>query len=153
MRSVRENKNNVHLENRLTTDLGKHVGLDAVDVRRAELDEHARDRFPRLRGSQAAAAAARCRQLFDVEALLGALAAEIGGLAEDSSAESFPRAFLTWASEHMTDQHVLLDEETFSRIEVEQPLALAILETLFLGRPRAAAGELYRDKELQGLFR
>jgi len=135
--------NPTHYENRLTADLGPRLGLNADDVRRAHLDAHAESRFKRLEDQEAEAAAARCRQLFDGEALLSAIVAEVNGLCAESAPESVPRQFLCWASAHLSARHALLDEETSTQLDVDRGLALAILEALFLGRPASEALETH----------
>jgi len=145
--------NPTHYENRLTEDLGDLLGLSMDNVRRAELDEHARQRFPRIQGKEKKAAAARCRKLFDVEALVHALAAQLNGFNAESPAESLPRRFLDWAIKAMTEKHLVFDEHTCTRVEVAGPLALAIIEALFLGPSALPSEEMYRGVCLRDLFR
>mmetsp|Transcript_41721 Transcript_41721/g.129249 ORF Transcript_41721/g.129249 Transcript_41721/m.129249 type:complete len:374 (-) Transcript_41721:148-1269(-) len=149
---ARDDSNPTHYENRLTADLGPHLGLNADDVRRAELDEHARTRYQRLHGADAEAAAARCRELFDVEALLSAFVAEVNSFHAGSPPESLPRCFLDWASQHLSQKHAVMDAETCMRVDVDRSFALAVLEALFLGQPADMQG-LYRGVPLRRLFR
>lgn len=141
-----------HYENRLTADLGFQLGLNASDVRRAELDEHARSRFPELKAHEMNAAAARARELFDVEALLHALVSELNSFSATSGPESLPKLFLDWASENMAEKHVVFDEETCTRVEVDCMLAMAVLEFVFLGQVGSLANETYRDTTIRDLF-
>merc|ERR550537_1954154 len=95
---VIEPGNPTHYENRLTADLGDLLGFNKDDIRRATLDEHARQRFPCLKGpTELLRATARCQELFDFGAFLKAFMAEINGFNADSSADSLPRLFLDWA--------------------------------------------------------
>lgn len=141
-----------HYENRLTADLGNLLGLDAADVRRASLDQHAHRRFAPVREPEASAAAARCRELFDVDALLKALASEVNSLDEDSTSASLPRIFLEWAESKVPQRHVVLDEVSCSRIDIDESFTLAVLEVLYFGYPKAAANEFYRGERLSDLF-
>merc|ERR1712060_767263 len=86
-----------HYENRLTQDIGDELGLNKDDIRRAMLDEHA-GRFPCLSREEQLSAAARCRELFDVEALMKALMMEVNSFDQNSSPQSLPLQFLNWAS-------------------------------------------------------
>merc|ERR1712187_495957 len=63
--NLSEDENPVHYENRLTADLGDLLGLNAADVRRARLDQHALSRFRSISGTREAEKVAnRCRELF-----------------------------------------------------------------------------------------
>jgi len=137
-----------HYENRLTADLGQQLGINANDVRRATLDEHASSRFARVRGADADAAILRARELFDIAALLQALVSELNSFTVDSSPESLPQLFLKWADQHIADKHVVLDEETCSRIDVDCNLVMAVLETIFLGRVVGLADSMYRGRDM-----
>jgi len=141
-----------HYENRLTADIGGAVGANADDIRRAERDRHAKDRYQRISGAAARAAASRCQELFDVEAMLGAFVAEVNGFNEDSPKESLPAIFLQWASEHMALKHMVFDEDTCTRVEVEPLLALCVFEVLFTGGLRCAATEEYRGVAMREVF-
>lgn len=141
-----------HYENRLTADLGQHLGLNADDVRRAGLDEHARARFAKLRPADAEAAAARARELFDVEALLQALVSELNSFSATSAPESLPRLFLEWASQNMTEKHIVFDEATFTHIDVDCVLVMAVLEKMFLGELTGTAHETYRGVDMERVF-
>eukprot|EP00930_Biecheleria_cincta_P100369 TRINITY_DN9200_c0_g1_i1.p1 TRINITY_DN9200_c0_g1~~TRINITY_DN9200_c0_g1_i1.p1 ORF type:complete len:519 (-),score=111.59 TRINITY_DN9200_c0_g1_i1:57-1613(-) len=150
---VGDDGNPTHYENRLTHDLGDTLGLNQDDIRRAELDSHAANRFPRLTGKRLQDAAERCRQFFDLEALIRALASECNSLGEASPPESLARCFVDWASERLHEKHVIFDEETCSKVAVEEPLAIAVLETLFLGKVGCNETELYRGGHVCKLFR
>lgn len=141
-----------HYENRLTADLGQQLGLNADDVRRATLDEHARARFGKLSTFDVQAASARARELFDLEALLQALVSELNSFSAESPPESLPQLFLDWASENITQKHLVFDEETCTRIDVDRVLAMGVLEMLFLGRLVVHTSEVYRDVKLSDLF-
>jgi len=151
-RLASDDGNPTHYENRLTADLGEDLGLNEDDVRRAALDEHAAGRFRRVTGGAREQAAAHARKLFDLDALLKVLTAEINSFSADSSPNSLPRMFLDWAASRLTEKHVVFDEDTCSSVEVGEPLALAILEDLFLGRPSAPTDEVYRGYRLCELF-
>lgn len=141
-----------HYENRLTADIGQQIGLNADDVRRAALDEHARARFSKLRPHDANLAAARARELFDLEAFLQALTSELNSFNASSAAESLPRLFLDWASEHISEKHVVFDEDTCTRVEVDCMFVMAVIEMLFLGQVDVLADETYRGHKLRELF-
>lgn len=141
-----------HYENRLTADLGQQLGLNASDVRRAALDEHAQARFARLRPREIDPAVARGRELFDMDALLQALVSELNSFNASSAPDSLPRLFLDWASQNITEKHVVFDEDTCSRVEVDRTLAMAVLEVLFLGQLGDLADEMYRGTKLCELF-
>jgi hypothetical protein len=142
-----------HYENRLTEDLGEHLGLNADDVRRAALDTHAQARFTKLSPNEAMAAAARCRELFDLQAFLQTLVSELNSFNDASASNSLPRLFLDWACEHMREKHVVFDEETCSSVEVDRTLTTAILEILYLGQLTGLAGDVYRGMKLCDIFR
>lgn len=149
-----DDENPTHYENRLTADLGHELGLNQDDIRRAELDEHARNRFRALKpGKFRNIAAARCRELFDMEAFFKAFVAEIGGLNDESLEQSLPRLFIAWASERFSDPFIILDEETMTPTNIDETLALAVLEVLFLGQPCASADETYRGAPVNSLFK
>ncbi|CAE7230203.1 unnamed protein product, partial [Symbiodinium necroappetens] len=96
--------NPTHYENRLTADLGKALGLNEDDIRRADawihdlpnfrctvdLDEHARNRFGKLRGTSLDDAVKRCRQLFDVEAMIKTFCNEVNSFNAETSKDSLP---------------------------------------------------------------
>jgi hypothetical protein len=151
-RLASDDGNPTHYENRLTADLGEALGLNGDDVRRAALDEHARCRFRPVTGDAREQAVAHARELFDLDALLKVLMAEVNSFGADSSPNSLPRMFLDWAASRLTEKHVVFDEDTCSRVEVGEPLALAILEDLFLERPSAPTDEVYRGYRLRELF-
>lgn len=142
-----------HYENRLTADLGQHLGLDSEAVRLAMLDGHAASRFQPITDADADAAAARCRELFDVVALLQAFVAEANNLSEESHPQSIARLFLDWVAENMAEKHIIFDEATCSRTEISLPLALCIFEALILGAPAAPEHEMHRGKGVCKLFK
>jgi hypothetical protein len=141
-----------HYENRLTADLGEHLGLNADDVRRALLDEHARARFAKLPSKEVKTAAARCRDLFDLEALVQVLVSELNSFSESSSPNSLPRLFLDWVSENMAEKHVVFDQETFTRVDVDRTLVIAVMEVVFLGQLDELTNSEYRGAAICDLF-
>lgn len=141
-----------HYENRLTADLGDALGLNKNSIKQAELDEHAKSRFSRLGSEEVRSFARRARQLFDFEAMLHAFVAEVNSFNAESPPDSLPCLFLQWANAHLTQQHVVFDEDTCSYVDVGDTLALAILELLFLGKVYAPADELYRGEALISCF-
>lgn len=142
--------NPTHYENRLTADLGSLLGLNQDDIRRAQLDEHAASRFSCLSPADSLQAAQRCRELFDGEAFLCALQAEVNSFSENSPNESIPKEFLKWAGRRLRNKHIVFDEETCSQVDVGRSLMMAIVEVLFLGSPTGS--ETYRGTSLQELF-
>eukprot|EP00443_Scrippsiella_acuminata_P120250 CAMPEP_0115582282 /NCGR_PEP_ID=MMETSP0272-20121206/5580_1 /TAXON_ID=71861 /ORGANISM="Scrippsiella trochoidea, Strain CCMP3099" /LENGTH=401 /DNA_ID=CAMNT_0003017265 /DNA_START=81 /DNA_END=1286 /DNA_ORIENTATION=+ len=142
-----------HYENRLTADVGPLLGANADDVRRAVLDEHARSRYACLDGAEAAKAAARCRELFDVDAMLQAFVAEVNSFDAETSSNTLPAMFLVWASERLSRKHVVLDAETCSRTEVDCAFAVCVFEDLFLSGPAAPAEETFRGVPISEIFR
>jgi len=151
-RSLREDPVPTHYAHRLTVDLGQQLGLNADDVRRAALDHLAAERFSPLGETDLPEAASRCRELFDVDAMLGAFVAEVNGFNAHSAPESLPRLFLSWALERLADTHVVFDEDTCSHVEVTQDFALAVFEDVFTGKMRAPASEVFRGQQLRVLF-
>jgi len=141
-----------HYENRLTADIGPSIGADAADVRRAVLDDHAAKRFRRLAGPDAAEAVARCRQLFDLDALLGALVAEVNREVAKAPQQSLAAQFLRWVDETLALKHAVLDEVAFARADIDAPLAFCVLEVLYRGAPDAPAGERFRNVAIDDLF-
>merc|ERR1711990_44629 len=95
-------------------------------------DVHAQMRFAKLPCDEATSAAARCRELFDLQAFSQALVAELNSFNEASPSNSLPRLFLDWVSEHMKEKHVVFDEETCSAIDVNCTFVTAVLEKLYL---------------------
>eukprot|EP00913_Durusdinium_trenchii_P021508 g20211.t1 len=146
---VSDDGNPTHYENRLTADLGSILGLNKDDIRRADLDEHAGNRFPRLRGDNAKQASQRCKELFDVEALARTLCNEVNSFSESTSKDSLPGQFMKWADETMTQKHLIFDEDTCTKVEVEMPLAIALLEVLFSGKPGSELDEEYRGVQIK----
>merc|ERR1712195_189699 len=93
-----------------------------------------------------------CRELFDVEAFLKALVAELNSFNAGSPADSLPYQFLQWVSTSLRQTHVVFDAIDCVTVDVEEPLALVVLEVLFLGQTSASPGEMYRGLCLQDLF-
>jgi hypothetical protein len=151
-RVVSDDDTPTHYENRLTADLGARLGLNADDVRLAKLDEHAQSRFRRLQERDAKKYADRCRQLFDLDALLRVFVAEANSFSVDSSKASLPQQFLHWASENLTHKHAVFDIDTCTRVEIDCAFALAVLETLFLGKPASRTEETFHGYPICGLF-
>jgi len=141
-----------HYENRLTADIGPLVGANADDIRRAELDEHAASRFSAISGTSAQKAAARCRELFEAEAMLSAFVAEVNSFSEASPQDSLSRTFLDWASENLAQKHLVFDTDTCSRVEIDAQLALCVFEALFLGGPDSPTTETYRGISMREVF-
>jgi len=135
--------NPTHYENRLVTDIGDAIGLNKEDIRLASLDMHAQQRFPRLQSKEAAEAAERCRHLFDLEAFIKALTVETNALNADCSTGSLPRQFVEWASVGLRDPHIIFDQAGGLTLSVGEPLILAVVEVLVLGRCGAPAEEVY----------
>lgn len=149
-----EDEDPAHYENRLITDLGRRLGLNSDDIRRAALDNHANARYSRLRiRSERINARRRFRELFDIEALLKAFEAEVNMFNADSPVSSLPGLFLKCVSDRMTQKHVVFDEDTCTRVDVTGELVLAIFEAVFLGGPCAPAEETYRGEKINDLFR
>ena len=94
-----------------------------------------------------------CRKLFDIEALVTTLTSVLKSFSADSPAESLPRRFLDWAAEYLVQAHVVCDEETSSRVDVDAQLVTAILEVLFVGRPDVSPEEMYRAIPVSNLFK
>jgi len=151
-RSLREDPVPTHYANRLTVDVGEQLGLNADDVRRAALDQLAVERFSPLGEADLPGVASRCRELFDMDAMLGAFVAEVNGFNADSTPESLPRLFLVWASERLADKHVVFDEHTCSHVEVTPDLALAVFEDVFIGHMNAPVSEFFRGQQIRALF-
>jgi len=135
--------NPTHYENRLVADVGNAIGLNKEDVRLASLDMHAQQRFPCLGSAEKTEAVDRCRHLFDLEAFIKALTMEINALNADSCTQSLPRQFVEWASVGLCDPHVIFNEAEGLTLSVGEPLILAIVEKLVLGRCGAPAEEVY----------
>mmetsp|Transcript_61322 Transcript_61322/g.146023 ORF Transcript_61322/g.146023 Transcript_61322/m.146023 type:complete len:470 (-) Transcript_61322:67-1476(-) len=149
---VSDDGNPAHYENRLTADLGDLLGLNKDDIRLAALDEHARSRFQRLTGAELNAAAARCRELFDVDAFLQAFVAEVNSFSAESPASSLPRQFLEWwATVVPTHKHLVFSDTDCKSIDIECPLALAVIEVLFRGSPHAESSDMYHGIQLASL--
>lgn len=150
--NLREDAVPTHSENLLIFDIGDVLGLDMVDIRRAKLDNLAFERYENLTSEEVPTVAERCRELFDLPALMQALQAELNSFSADSPSESMARQFLEWAQEHMNNPHVVMDEETCSSVQVSQPLVLAILEMLYLGRHYAETQETHGGMQISRLL-
>jgi len=145
---VSDDRNNpTHYENRLTADLGKELGLNADDIAQARLDEHSH-RFAPLEGHAFESAADRCRELFDVDALLQSLVAEINSFSAEAQPESLPAQFLTWASANLSEPHAVFSAADPHRVDVGTPLVLACLEQLFVGSVEAPVGEQHTARSI-----
>jgi hypothetical protein len=142
--------NPTHYENRLAADLGEILGLDKDYIRLAMLDKHASERYDSLSGD-VLSVAARCREIFDVDAVLQAFVSEVNAFSIDSHPESLPRLFIDWASEHLKHKHVVFDDATYCQMAIQPPLALAIFEVLFLGAP-GNLEETYHGHSFRDLF-
>lgn len=142
----------LHYENRLITDLGDDLGLDAAEVRQAQLDEHASTRYRPLSKFVREAVLQQCREFFDMPALLQAFTSEANSFSADSPEQSLPRIFIDWSSNHICPKHVVLDEETCSKVQINDALALAVLETLFFGEPKAPPEEMYQGRPINSYF-
>eukprot|EP00440_Ansanella_granifera_P022657 gb/GFBE01024610.1/.p1 GENE.gb/GFBE01024610.1/~~gb/GFBE01024610.1/.p1 ORF type:complete len:216 (+),score=67.08 gb/GFBE01024610.1/:1-648(+) len=143
--------NPTHYENRLTADLGRDLGLNEDDVRRADLDGHAADRFGKLTGKKKDEALARYREIFDLDSFLKTLTDEINRHDEKSPKESLPCQFIDWANASLKVPHVIFDDSCM-KVEVEKTLVMACLEALFAGKLNGPADESYRDHALAVLF-
>eukprot|EP00746_Dinoflagellata_sp_MGD_P164008 gnl/MRDRNA2_/MRDRNA2_92408_c0_seq1.p1 gnl/MRDRNA2_/MRDRNA2_92408_c0~~gnl/MRDRNA2_/MRDRNA2_92408_c0_seq1.p1 ORF type:complete len:454 (+),score=89.13 gnl/MRDRNA2_/MRDRNA2_92408_c0_seq1:90-1451(+) len=150
-RFATDDGNPTHYENRLISDLGNLVGLNKDEIRQANLDGYTQ-RFAMLTPKELVAASARHRELFDIEALLKALTAQLNSFDAESPPESLPQQFLKWAAASLTQKHVVFDANTCMSIDVEDTMVLAIIEVLFLGRPSAMEDETYRGVRLNDLF-
>lgn len=150
-RRASDDGNPTHYENRLTADLGDLLGLNQDEIRQARLDEH-RKRFNALSPDERLSAFARCREVFDIEALLKALVGELNSFSVDSPSDSISHQFLKWASSSITQKHVVFDLSTCMVVDVEESLVPAILEVLFLGQSLAPADAMYRGFYINKLF-
>mmetsp|Transcript_41952 Transcript_41952/g.90075 ORF Transcript_41952/g.90075 Transcript_41952/m.90075 type:complete len:487 (-) Transcript_41952:262-1722(-) len=139
-----------HYENRLTADLGPFIGANPEDIRRSLLDGHAASRFPVMVEPEAAEVAARCRELFDLDAVLQVFVGEVNSFSEKSDQASLASLFVRWLStgEGVADErkHVLLDEDTLSRPDIDSNVALAVFEKIFLG-----AVDIAEDRQIRGI--
>merc|ERR1712216_692351 len=77
---------------------------------------------------------------------------ELNSFSASSAAESLPRLFLDWASENVTEKHVVFDEDTCTRVEVDCTFVMAIMQKLFLGKLDVLADQTYRGSKLSKLF-
>jgi hypothetical protein len=150
--NLREDQIPTHYENRLTADLGDLLGLNRADIRRAELDGHASDRFERLSQERRLEAAARARELFDLDAFLHALVAEFRSFSSESPSDSLPATFVDWASKNLVVPHAVLDEESCTDVVVDRIFVMAMLEKIFLGEPPSSQ-DVYRGCPVHELFK
>lgn len=148
--NLREDQIPTHYGNRLTADLGQLLGLNRADIRRAELDTLAHERFDELEEGQRLQAAQRARELFDLDAVLQALVAELRSFSSMCAADSLPGTFVEWARTHMVQPHLVFDEESCMHVRVDAVFALALLEVVFAGQTLSA--EVYRGRTLKELF-
>merc|ERR1719491_2064011 len=94
-----ENLDPAHYENLLLIHMGEFVGMGQVDIRRAKVDEHARQRFKALNEEMQCQAVSRFKELFEVDAMMKAMVAELNSFSEASLSGSPPLLFLEWAGE------------------------------------------------------
>lgn len=140
-----------HFENRLIIDIGLDLGFSFHEIQRAWADPHVNRWHP---VSSPDAACERVRQLFDVGALVKALVAELSAFDEASDADSTARQFLEWSEQAVVRRHDILDEETCAKISIDEEVALAVLETLFFGRPSCRDdGPRHRGMSVRSLFK
>lgn len=151
-RCAADDSNPTHYENRLIADLGDLVGVNQDEIRQAKLDAHMQRFAPLSTPDEVLCVSARCRELFDVEAFIKALTAELNSFNADSSTDSVPQQFLKWVSESLTQKHVVFDVGACMSVDVEEPLVLPILEVMFLGKLFAEPEEVYRGTRLADLF-
>lgn len=144
--------NTIHFENHCALELGDTLGLNQADIKRAEHDEEVGRRFTRMREPKRMQLQSRFRDLLDMEALLKGIAAEMNSFSESSPAESMARQFMTWASQSMTQPHLLLDDESFG-VDVESETVLAILEIVFFNTTFAGDSELIRGTKIRDAFK
>jgi hypothetical protein len=144
--------NTIHFENHCALELGERLGLNRADIQRAQHDEEVRRRFSKMRDPERQKLACRFRDLLDVDALLKATAAEINSFSQSSPAESMAKHFMDWASQSMTQPHLLFDE-TMLGVEVESETVLVILEIVFFGRTFADDSELIRGSKVRDVFK
>mmetsp|Transcript_88347 Transcript_88347/g.166483 ORF Transcript_88347/g.166483 Transcript_88347/m.166483 type:complete len:496 (-) Transcript_88347:63-1550(-) len=143
-----------HFESRVIADIGDLVGLGEAEIRRASLDDHANQRFRPFRGEKKQQAAARFRECFDMDALLKAFVAEVNSFGDTTTQESLSRQFLKWVDSGLapSQKHLVFDEETCTRVEVDEVLALAIMEVIFFGKVRSDGEDRYRGQPVAAFF-
>lgn len=147
---ISDDGNPTHYENRLTADIGKDLGLNQDDIRRADLDGHAANRFARLTGDKHSTALVDFRKLFDLDAFVKMLTDEINRHDENSPKDSLPCQFVAWADDSMRHKHIIFDDSCL-RVEVEKPLVVAVLEGVFTGKVDWQ-DESYREHSLNDMF-
>merc|ERR1712187_1031135 len=109
-------------------------------------------RFARLSAHEVDSVATRARELFDMDALLQALASELNSFNAASTPDSLPRLFLDWASQNLAEKHVVFDEDTCTRVDLDCVFVMAILEWLFLGQLERLEHQTYRGRKMSELF-
>lgn len=140
-----------HYESLLLVSFGDELGLNEGDTRQAQHDDHI-SRFEGLEGDTRDAVLAQLRSSFDMDALLKAFASEVNSFSESTPQDSLSSLFLVWVGDAVEDKHIVLDEETCSRVVVDDVLALAVLERVFLGQVTCPAAR-YRGRRLRDVFR
>uniref|UniRef100_A0A7S4QC36 Uncharacterized protein n=2 Tax=Alexandrium monilatum TaxID=311494 RepID=A0A7S4QC36_9DINO len=137
-----------HFRQRFILDVGDALGLNQAHVQSARLDEAAQARFPPLTTSELLQAKARFLELFSVESVLDAFVSEVRSGPDGPAAHgSIASAFSQWAAERVLHEYSACQLEAHARAELDGELALALLETLFLGQPGCTASEASRGKE------
>lgn len=87
-----------------------------------------------------------------MKAFVSACASELSTFGAETPADSLPALFIEWADKTMTQKHLIFDAETCMRVEVGPDLALAVVETVFLGEPACGQAATYRGERLVSLF-
>merc|ERR1711920_806451 len=106
-------------ENRIISDIGQDLGLNAGDVRRALMDEHREGNRP-LTEKKQVRMKRKFKDYFDLDVLVKHIVVEINSFCANSPKESLAQLFIAWIEEHMPDnKHVVFDEETLAMIEVD----------------------------------
>lgn len=121
------------------------------DIRQAQFDRQSR-RFNQLKGETFENALSRCRELFDLSALLQALTSEINSLSDETKPDSLSCQFLNWVAANLNDPHVVFSKEDVGQVAVSESLVLACLEYMFLGKVSAPADEQYCGRSVAELF-
>lgn len=135
----------VHFENRIVADIGEALGLNAGDIRRALLDEH-KERNRPFREDQRQDLMNKFKVFFEFDLLLRSVVNEINSFSENSPKDSMAKLFLDWVTERMPEKHIVFDEETFTRVEINDAFVLATLEAVFFGETKSQ--EDFRGKPL-----
>jgi len=92
------------------------------------------------------------RSNFDTEALMQAFVAEANSFNAASAEDSLPRQLLSWASEHMSQPHLVFDEACTS-VSLDDELAHTIVEVVLLDVSYATSTREYRGVLLRKLFK